>query len=64
MKFSRELQSTGRLSMRKNEDRGQPEHAQLKDTSLHKAAVCLQCTKKKCIGSERCFREAADRGEK
>lgn len=50
--------------MRKNEDRGQPEHAQLKDTSLHKAAVCLQCTKKKCIGTERCFREAADRGEK
>lgn len=46
MKFSRELKSTGRLALRKNEERGQHEHAQLKDTSLHKAAVCLQCTKK------------------
>jgi hypothetical protein len=26
--------------------------------------VCLQCTKKKCVGTERCFREAADHGEK
>jgi hypothetical protein len=24
----------------------------------------LQCTKKKCVGTERCFREAADHGEK
>lgn len=63
MKFSRELQSTGRLSIRKNEERGQREYAQLKDTSLHKAAVCLQCTKKKCIGTERCFQEENKRGE-
>lgn len=59
MKFSRELQSTGRLSLRKNEERGQHECAQLKDTSLHKAAVCLQCEKKKCIGTEKCFRDAS-----
>ena len=52
MKFSRELHSTGRN-----------EHAQLKDTSLHKAAVCLQCEKKKCIGTERCFQEVADHGK-
>lgn len=62
MKFSRELQSTGRLSLRKNEDRGQQERSQLKDTSLHKAAVCLQCTKKQCIGTERCFREEKQKG--
>lgn len=62
MKFSRELQSTGRLALRKNEERGQHEHAQLKDTSLHKAAVCLQCTKKRCIGTERCFREENKKG--
>lgn len=64
MKFSRELRSTGRLAVRRDEDHGRPEHRQLKDTSLHKAAVCLQCTKKKCIGTERCFREAADREKK
>lgn len=62
MKFSRELQSTGRLALRKNEERGQHEHAQLKDTSLHKAAACLQCTKKWCIGTERCFREENKKG--
>jgi hypothetical protein len=64
MKFSRELQSTGRLAVRRDEDHGRPEHKQLKDTSLHKAAVCLQCGKTKCIGAERCFREeAAKRGK-
>lgn len=64
MKFSRELQSTGKLGVRKNEDRGKPERQVLKDTSLHQAAVCLQCEKKKCIGAERCFREeAAKRGK-
>jgi hypothetical protein len=64
MKFSRELRSTGRLSLRKNEERGKPERKVLKDTSLHQAAVCLQCVKTKCIGAERCFREeAAKRGK-
>lgn len=64
MKFSRELQSTGRLSVRKNEDRGKPEHAVLMDKSLYKAAVCLQCTKKKCVGTERCFREEKENKQK
>ena len=61
MKFSRELQSTGRLSLRRNEDRGKREHEMIKDTSLHQAAVCLQCEKKKCIGTEKCFRDASKR---
>lgn len=64
MKFSRELQSTGKLSTRKNEDRGKTEHQVLKDTSLHQAAICLQCEKKTCIGSDKCFRREVRRREK
>ena len=55
MKFSREIRSTGKIGTRPIEDRGGHERAVLKDTSLHQAYVCLNCEKKKCIGSEKCF---------
>ena len=60
MKFSRELHSTGRLSVRKNEDRAKRERLILMDKSLHKAYVCLHCEKKKCIGTAKCFHEAEE----
>lgn len=64
MKFSREIQSTGKIGTRPIEDRGGHERAVLKDTSLHQAAICLQCEKKNCIGVEKCFKkEAAKRGK-
>lgn len=61
MKFSRELHSTGRLSLRKNEDKGKRERLILMDKSLHRAYVCLHCEKKKCCGEEKCFREAENK---
>ena len=54
----------GKISTRTVGDRPHKERAQLKDTSLHQAAVCLQCTKKKCVGTERCFREVMGNGKK
>ena len=64
MKFSRELQSQGRLTVRKNEDREKRERLIHKDKTLYQAYVCLHCEKKKCIGTDKCFREEASRGGK
>ena len=64
MKFSRELQSTGRLSMRKNEDRGKPERAQMKDQSLQQSGICLSCKKPDCCGTCKQYREAVKNGKK
>lgn len=64
MKFSREIQSTGKIGTRQIEDRGKPERLMLKDASLHRAYVCLHCEKPKCSGEESCFgKEAAKRGK-
>lgn len=50
-----QLSKEGKLTTRRTEDRAKPERPLIKDTMLHQAAVCLQCKKKKCIGSDRCF---------
>lgn len=62
MKYVNQLSKEGKLTVRVNEDRGKSERPLLKDTSLHQATVCLQCEKKNCIGTDRCFgREAKKR---
>ena len=65
MKFYRELQSTGRLSIRKNEERGKPERAQMKDQSLQQPGICLSCNKPDCrCGTCKQYREAVKNGKK
>lgn len=63
MKYVNQLSKEGKLTTRPVEDRGKGERPLIKDTSLHQAAVCLQCTKKNRIGTDRCFgREAGKHG--
>lgn len=64
MKYVNQLSKEGKLTVRKNEDRGKAERLMLKDKSLHQAYVCLHCEKPKCIGSERCFGKEAARRER
>lgn len=45
----------GKLTVRKNEDRGKRERLMHKDKSLARAYICLHCDKPKCSGEEKCF---------
>lgn len=55
MKYVNQLAKEGKLTTRHNEDRGKPERCLIKDKSLRQAAVCLNCKRKECVGSKRCF---------
>lgn len=61
MKYINQIGKEGKLTVRKNEDRGKTERLMLKDSSLHQAYVCLHCEKRKCIGTAKCFGEEAAR---
>ena len=55
MKYVNQLAKEGKLTTRHNEDRGKPERRLIKDKSLRQAAVCLNCKRRECVGSKRCF---------
>lgn len=55
MKYVNQIHKEGKLTVRKNEDRGKRERLMRKDKSLQKAYVCLRCEKEECAGTETCF---------
>lgn len=55
MKYVNQLAKEGKLTTRHNEDKGKSERCLIKDKSLRKAAVCLNCKRRECVGSKRCF---------
>ncbi len=64
MKYVNRLSKEGKLTVRRNEDRGKVERLMLKDSSLQQAYVCLHCEKPHCVGTDRCFgKEAARHGK-
>lgn len=55
MKYVNQLAKEGKLTTRHNEDKGKSERCLIKDKSLRQAAVCLNCKRRECVGSKRCF---------
>ena len=55
MKYVNQLAKEGKLTTRHNEDKGKSERCLLKDKSLQQAEVCLNCKRRECVGSKRCF---------
>ena len=53
----------GKLTVRKNEDRGKREHPMHKDRTLEQADVCLHCQKPDCKGEELCYERQAKKRE-
>ena len=45
----------GKLTVRKNEDRGKGERVLHKESSLAQADVCLYCPKPDCRGGGKCY---------